>query len=419
MRDPAVYMKRNDLATPSGIDHDYNYLTSIERQLDNAERNALERGYLLESQNNEIPTWKQKGLNGPKKGEMPMKAALEKCGVIVERAPEGMARRKQNETGWDKKCVSASSILSATLINYRRHRLLWTVEWIHHGGRRELGICPEFDPLQDAYAAHVRSTRPKEDLTQEDGARPRKRTKHGSESSSTTRNTNIHTKQGCTQQGSVTLSTAMDPDAAAPPEIANETTGEALLGLSSNGIKGQPGEKRLDMEISDVSGRVSPSHGDLTGRRNPEMPTASKNTDTAESLPSQIPKTNSEIVAKLTSSPLNFYLHAPRLPSLQQVLIPLKLDSTLSSCLRNNLVVEFPSIYVLQEDPMHLPNDYITEGDFDRKMQQEGFRESIMAKLSGHEEGEIEERTGEPDDIDTKKIEEVLIRDLRQFKGEA
>lgn len=68
---------------------------------------------------------------------------------------------------------------------------------------------------------------------------------------------------------------------------------------------------------------------------------------------------------------------------------------------------------------MHLPNDYITEGDFDRKMQQEGFKDSIMAKLTGIEEGEIEQENRETDELDTKKIEEVLIRDLRQFKGEA
>ena len=101
-----MYIRRNDLATPSGIDHDYNYLTSIERQLDNAERNALQRGFLLADQDSAVPAWKQQGLDGPKKGQMPMKAAIEKCGVVVERAPEGMARRKQNATCWDRKCVS-------------------------------------------------------------------------------------------------------------------------------------------------------------------------------------------------------------------------------------------------------------------------------------------------------------------------
>ena len=100
-----MYLKHSDLATPKGIDHDYNYLTSIERQLDNAEREANGRGFLLHDRDNEKSEWRQKGLDGPRKGEVPMKAAIEKCGAIVERAPEGMARRKQNATCWDRKCV--------------------------------------------------------------------------------------------------------------------------------------------------------------------------------------------------------------------------------------------------------------------------------------------------------------------------
>ena len=412
-------MKRNDLVTPSGIDHDYNYLTSIERQLDNAERDAIERGFLLENENSKIPAWRQRGLNGPKKGEMPMKAAIEKCGVIVEQAPEGMARRKQNATYWDRKCVNGSSVLGGTLMKYRRHRLLWTVEWIHHDGRKELGICPEFDHLQDAYAAHVRSTMPKEDPDQTLETPPRKRAKYGSKASRIIRDADIHTEQGCTQEGSATQSTAKDSGTAALPAIVNDTTADAHLRTSANGIKAQPREKPLDPKTSDVSGCVPPADDGLIGPQDSETPTASAKVDTVETLPSQIHKTNSEIVANPDNSPLHFYLHAPRLPSYQPVLIPLASDSTLSNCLRNNLVLEFPSIYVLKEDPMHLPNRYITEGDFDRKMQQEGFRDSILAKLSGNEEGEIEEGSMETDNLDTKKIEEVLIRDLRQFKGEA
>ena len=103
IRDPSIYVKRSDLATPKGIDHDYNYLTSIERQIDNAERDAHERGFLLENHGSGKEGWKRQGLDGPRKGEMPTKAAIERCGVIVERAPEGMARRKQNATNWDKK----------------------------------------------------------------------------------------------------------------------------------------------------------------------------------------------------------------------------------------------------------------------------------------------------------------------------
>ena len=88
-------MKRADLATPKGIDHDYNYLTSIERELDHAEKDALERGFVLEEET--------RRSKRPMKGETKLNAAFERCRVIVTKAPKGMSRRKQNETFCSKK----------------------------------------------------------------------------------------------------------------------------------------------------------------------------------------------------------------------------------------------------------------------------------------------------------------------------
>lgn len=88
-------MRRADLATPKGIDHDYNYLTSIERELDYAEKNALSRGFVLEDE-------KRRGKH-PAKGERQLNAALERCRVIVTKAPKGMTRSKLNGTGCSRK----------------------------------------------------------------------------------------------------------------------------------------------------------------------------------------------------------------------------------------------------------------------------------------------------------------------------
>ncbi len=100
-RDPAAYVKRADLATPSGIDRDYNYLTSIEREFDRAERDATSRGVSLAE---EGPKRKNRDYA---KGEAALEAAIEKCGVIVVKAPKGMSRAKQNKTHWSKKCDSS------------------------------------------------------------------------------------------------------------------------------------------------------------------------------------------------------------------------------------------------------------------------------------------------------------------------
>ena len=88
-------MKRSDLATPKGIDHDYNYLTSIERQLDQAEKNAISRGFDLEEE--------RRRKHFPVKGEVRFKDAIQRCGVVVMKAPKGMTRSKQNGTSCSKK----------------------------------------------------------------------------------------------------------------------------------------------------------------------------------------------------------------------------------------------------------------------------------------------------------------------------
>lgn len=103
IRDPTVFVKRADLATPSGIDHDYNFLTGIERNIDNAERDAEERGVILDSADERELGWRQRGLSGPAKGEAKLKAAIEQSGAIISKAPLGMTRAKQNKTHWNKK----------------------------------------------------------------------------------------------------------------------------------------------------------------------------------------------------------------------------------------------------------------------------------------------------------------------------
>lgn len=101
IRDRAAYIKRKDLATPKAIDHDYNYLTSIERQFDIAERHAESRGILL--YNNQKDS--QRERHQPAKGELPLQAAIKQTRVIVDTAPKGMSRQKQNKTYWDRKYV--------------------------------------------------------------------------------------------------------------------------------------------------------------------------------------------------------------------------------------------------------------------------------------------------------------------------
>ncbi|KAI9834179.1 MAG: hypothetical protein M1826_005290 [Phylliscum demangeonii] len=130
LRHPAPFLSRRDLATAASLDRDYNFLAGLERHLDRVERDVEERGIPIE------PTHGPR--HGPKrrpKGEWRVTAAIERCRVIVQKAPVGMQRQRENRTGWNKK----------------RKCLNWTIEWFDDTDHRLLDIAPATAPLQEAY----------------------------------------------------------------------------------------------------------------------------------------------------------------------------------------------------------------------------------------------------------------------------
>ena len=83
--------------TPEGIDHDFNFLTSIERTFDRAEQDAERRGIEVQED--------RRDSHNPTKDEIKIRAALKKYQVVVQRAPKGMTRRKLNETRWRHRSI--------------------------------------------------------------------------------------------------------------------------------------------------------------------------------------------------------------------------------------------------------------------------------------------------------------------------
>lgn len=85
-------MKKSQLSTPAGIDHDYNFLTGIERGLDKAERQLESKGV------GSLPDPRRDA-----KGRQPTDQHYAVAGVTVIRAPKGMSRQKENKTHHNKK----------------------------------------------------------------------------------------------------------------------------------------------------------------------------------------------------------------------------------------------------------------------------------------------------------------------------
>ncbi|KAJ5356617.1 hypothetical protein N7517_011226 [Penicillium concentricum] len=130
VRDPAAYLKRNELNTESAFDRDFNFITGIERGLERAEREVDNRGIDLtggpqpddgnpEGFQHPAASRKRKHPNqGLAKGEAAFLRGTETAGVRVLRAPKGMSRNKQN----------------GSRLHPKHKRLAWTIEWITADG---------------------------------------------------------------------------------------------------------------------------------------------------------------------------------------------------------------------------------------------------------------------------------------------
>ncbi|KAI4118774.1 MAG: hypothetical protein LQ345_001234 [Seirophora villosa] len=340
IRDPAAYVKRSDLATPKGIDHDYNYLTSIERQLDSAERDCASRGILLfgEGQNDA----KMKGYN-PVKGEVSLENAIKRCRVVVDRAPKGMSRQRQNTTYWDKK----------------RKRIVWTIEWVHKNGRRELGTCPENQAIEAAYADLAE---PKPRDTMKEVERPQKKHKPNGE-------------------------------VPRPPSLATKPRSEDLLRSPSAAQASERPSVTTSADHSSPADTAKPDPSDPDKLRPlaPEHPT------------------------QPSSPPLHFYLLLPSTPTSYRVLIPLSPSDTLSTALTDRLVLEFPTIYALKQPRDRLPTGFMTEEEYLRGIAEKGHInrhvDGLLNVADGWEGGGAG-HIGGGGGLDESAVRDVLKKDL-------
>ncbi|KAF2216949.1 hypothetical protein CERZMDRAFT_32992 [Cercospora zeae-maydis SCOH1-5] len=130
IRNPAEYLKRSQLATPVGVDRDYNYLKSVERNIDVANRDSEARGV------NVVERAATRSLARARHPESILRKYLIENRIELQEAPEGMTRRKANQTRSTK-----------------RHQIMWTVEWVDGEGQKQISdSCPASSSIQDLYS---------------------------------------------------------------------------------------------------------------------------------------------------------------------------------------------------------------------------------------------------------------------------
>ncbi|KAI1139587.1 hypothetical protein F5Y05DRAFT_379472 [Hypoxylon sp. FL0543] len=127
-RDPTVFIPREKLKTDAGIDHDYNFLTKIERSVERTEKILREEKDILpqEETTSRPPPHKRARLHkGQSRGRVTLEEnsrrwdrnsiqRMRHLGINVTSLPYGMARAKENKTSWNK----------------RTRTMNWQVEWL-------------------------------------------------------------------------------------------------------------------------------------------------------------------------------------------------------------------------------------------------------------------------------------------------
>lgn len=357
-RDPTVYMPPSQLRTDAGIDHDYNFLTKIERSLEQTEKLLVnERGILpdISQQQNDRshgPPHKRARLSkGQSRGRTTLdggsrswaRAAigrLRALDITVKHQPYGMTRPKNNTTSFNK----------------RTQTLNWQVEWCFLGSaaststensplqpgkllNKTLDSVPIYLGYADCRESHRRSQMSKKEKEQE------KKQKQS--------------------------------DDAAEMEEDDTVDSNAVFG-------GQDWESSTwaaaSVPVQDKSGlwHTSTVPGD------PRKPS------------------DRQRRAETTKDEFQFYYHVPGTPSREdQKLIPVNPDETLASVLSGLEVLEFPSIYVTPAG-MRLPQGYrranrpttnsSTSSRGGARLPQKRKGEVLVEYGSGEEEGEVADK---------------------------
>jgi hypothetical protein len=292
VRNPAAYRKRNELATPSSIDQDYNFITSVERSLARAEDEAEERGINLDTE----------GRRDFAKGQRRTNIEIANSGAIVLKAPQGMSRNKQNKSRW----------------NMRGRYFSWTIEWVLPDGSKTL--------------ANVQASR---------------------------------------------------------------TVGEAFV--YTVGGKALRKRKRTEEDVA-----TQPSSKESV----PEPPEESAGKPDEECLEQPILKESKP--GKHLLSDLYFYLHCPNTPSAIKSVIPINPDAIIADIVRERLLLEFPTIFILYEPPEMLLKPFICEEDYAKQYDDQA---SVIPSMT-EPNGTAKEQYQAPVQIDEERLLGVLEKDL-------
>ncbi|KAK0277461.1 Box C/D snoRNA accumulation [Friedmanniomyces endolithicus] len=366
-RDPAAYLRKSQLATPAGLDQDFNYLKGIEHHIDQANETFLKpaKEGTHESFRTVATGWRP---------DSRLQRYLTKNYITLEHAPRGLQRQRENTTRSTKS-----------------NRVLWTVEWRMDSGEREVHHdCRESSSLAKLFAE----------------------SRIGRRISVNSRADEVENRQSKRRKRLDTAVTSL--------ETANASTvTELKLDQPAPGIDVQP--KLIEAEddgveavITETSAHSAPAANDLPNLHSEETSLKRDGLVVVESE-----TTEGADQQKHTALARNFYLLRPATTGTSKVLIPLHDKATLTECLKNRTIQEYPTLIVLSKSPQALPTGFILQDDYMRRIEEEDAEltrhtqstDGQRAVFDGDSGGQ--QMAGESAPLDAQSILDMLKRDVR------
>ena len=301
IRNPAEYRKRSELASESSIDKDFNFITSVERNLQQADEGVKDKKIDLRPHN--PPNFK---------GGVGLEQAAEARGVKLIRAPNGLSRRKENK----------SRVLG------KGGNISWTVEWIGSSDQRRVQNFDETKIIGEAYficygKKHFGKKRKRE-----------------------------QTEPESTGRGSVTKQTGQQGGS----ELAEQPRHEPRRKTSHLEQAKELAEQQEQLIRSlEVPGAMVEAEEERVAQVLPRNGTAGSEHE--ERPPSRDKQ-------PLIPEHIHFYLHRPQTASKIKCLIPMSATGTIKDALRGKKIVEFPTIYIRDEAPEELSEPFILESTY-------------------------------------------------------
>ncbi|KAI2817527.1 hypothetical protein CBS115989_5975 [Aspergillus niger] len=355
VRDPAAYLRRSELATESAFDRDFNFITGIERSIERAGRDAENRGIDVAS---EVRDLEAVGLDSEDTEGV---AAMGKKGG----AGAG-GKRKRGDGG--------------------------------AGG----GTRAEMEFLRRAEERGVKVVRAPKGMSRNKGNGSRWLGRNQclvwtvewilSDGEKRMRN--------CSETAPVADS--YDRVVPVPKEEGSDEQGQKQTGDEKP--EGTSELKTEEQQPQDAPSTTAPEPASTT------EPTQPTDAPTAQPEASNATPITSDSLPLTPHRDLYFYLHRPRTATKQPVLAPLPPKISLAAALRDHIVLEFPTIYVLPDSP----DTIRAQEDAKYILEEEYLRTHQSPEESSDDTGDADDAQLPPGAIDLRGVDESKVLEVLQ-----